>query len=292
MEQAVYIDTYFFTNFLYDFSVLYICGKIIHRQIVLMRLIASAVFGALWACFALLEVFYGAGSVYDRVIVSCAMVVIAFNQKSISGALKNIAAFLAVSFGIAGGIFALGFTFRVQRGLFLENGYFYFDFPYLTLILFFIISAIVYNLAFKIIRFYKSIKYVQTLVYQDDKYCKVKCLVDSGNLVKEPIFGKYVVICLFDKIKEILSEDIRAIITDNKDKNPSEILCELNNSPQFLRFSVSPCNTVENNKGILLTYRPDMIYIDGTLRRDAILGINFSKMDKDFDGLVSSELLS
>lgn len=292
MEQVVYADVYFFTNFLYDFSVLYICGKMIHRPTVPLRLVASAAFGALWACFALIGAFYAASSVYARVIVSCLMVVIAFKQKDILGAMKNIAAFLAVSFGIAGGIFAIGFTFGYERGIILKNGYFYFDFPYLTIALFFAISAVIYNLAFKIIRYYKETKYAQALIYQEEKNCKVKCLVDTGNLMKEPVLGRYVVVCLFDRIKEIMSEELQVKITENKNKSPSEILCDLNDSPQFFRFSVAPCKTVENKHGILLTYRPDMIYIDGVLRKDAVLGINFSRMDKDFDGLISNELLN
>ncbi len=167
-------------------------------------------------------------SIITKIILSVIMVYIAFNPQNIKKLCKQILIFYLTSF-IFGGVALYLIYFIKPQNVLIKNGLFAGKYV-LKVILF---GAIV---AFVIIKL--SIKIIKTKIQPKDMYCKVKlkingkeiqttAMIDTGNLVKEPITNIPVIIVesslMYDILPKEIINNLENILGGNFDDIPEEI---------------------------------------------------------------------
>lgn len=194
----------------------------------IIRILISGTIGSLYAMIIYVTQFKIYESIITKIILSVIMVYIAFNPQNIKKLCKQILIFYLTSF-IFGGVALYLIYFIKPQNVLIKNGLFAGKYV-LKVILF---GAIV---AFVIIKL--SIKIIKTKIQPKDMYCKVKlkingkeiqttAMIDTGNLVKEPITNIPVIIVesslMYDILPKEIINNLENILGGNFDDIPEEI---------------------------------------------------------------------
>lgn len=194
----------------------------------IIRILISGTIGSLYAMIIYVTQFKIYESIITKIILSVIMVYIAFNSQNIKKLCKQILIFYLTSF-IFGGVALYLIYFIKPQNVLIKNGLFAGKYV-LKVILF---GAIV---AFVIIKL--SIKIIKTKIQPKDMYCKVKlkingkeiqttAMIDTGNLVREPITNIPVIIVesslMYDILPKEIINNLENILGGNFDDIPEEI---------------------------------------------------------------------
>ena len=125
-------------------------------------------------------------------------------------------------------------------------------------------------------------------VFIGNKRTKIKALLDTGNMLKDPITQKPVVVATKRSLKTVLPqevlEDINNILGGDR----------LGDVKQFAnRIKVIPFKSLGNEHGILIGIKSNKIIVDNNEIKDVIIGIyekEFSRT-KRYDALIGIDLL-
>lgn len=194
----------------------------------IIRILISGAIGSLYAMIIYVTQFKIYESIITKIILSVIMVYIAFNPQNIKKLCKQILILYLTSF-IFGGVALYLIYFIKPQNVLIKNGLFAGKYV-LKVILF---GAIV---AFIIIKL--SIKIIKTKIQPKDMYCKVKlkingkeiqttAMIDTGNLVREPITNIPVIIVesslMYDILPKEIINNLENILGGNLDDIPEEI---------------------------------------------------------------------
>ena len=194
----------------------------------IIRILISGAIGSLYAMIIYVTQFKIYESIITKIILSVIMVYIAFNPQNIKKLCKQILIFYLTSF-IFGGVALYLIYFIKPQNVLIKNGLFAGKYV-LKVILF---GAIV---AFVIIKL--SIKIIKTKIQPKDMYCKVKlkingkeiqttAMIDTGNLVREPITNIPVIIVesslMYDILPKEIINNLENILGGNLNDIPEEI---------------------------------------------------------------------
>ena len=121
---------------------------------------------------------------------------------------------------------------------------------------------------------------------------KIKTMIDTGNLLKEPISKKDVVIVEKDSLKSIISKDI----LDNIQSILHGQWLESENLHSY-KLNLIPFSSLGNDNGLLIGFKPDYIKIyseEECVRNDVLIGIYDGKLSKNnlYTSLIGLDILS
>lgn len=209
--MTIYIDVVLIENLIMNYIILFATGIILKNEINHIRIILASLLGAIYSILAYTSVLNIYSSLILKIILSVIIVYIAYNPQNVKQLWKDILIFYLTSFVFGGAAFALIYIVKPQDIL-MKNGLFLGTYPLKTIILGTIIAFIVIITAFKI---------VKTKITKNDMFCKIKikvnkqeietkAMIDTGNLLKEPITNTPVIVVehtlLYESVpKEILN---------------------------------------------------------------------------------------
>ncbi|MBE6548026.1 MAG: hypothetical protein E7667_04005 [Ruminococcaceae bacterium] len=249
METYVFIDILFLINFSMDYLCLYISARILNRPRRAGRMIAASAIGALYSVISIFLSFSQTISLVSDVFVCFLMCVIAFHsKKQTKNTFVATLLYFAVSMAI-GGIMTALFNLLNKINLPLESidgdGVSVWGFAILA-ILGGIISILGGNLIFR----KKEIGICLLTITFNKNVLTLNALSDSGNLIKDAISGKPVII--IDKAAakgvvdtSILDDFMQGIHTKD---------------PAYSSMRITPINTV-SGRSALVILRADKIEI-------------------------------
>lgn len=202
MRYVVYIDVFFATNFLMDFLVMILAGRIIRPQTTILRCFLAAVVGAAITCIIL--VINPRSVIVVKIItygiISSIMVMIGYRIKNIKKYVRAVITLYLTTFVVAGifsGIyFFTAFRYMVIKGIPIIR------FIFLSAISFFITDYMLRQPWKNKMNKENDIYDVTLRLY--DKEVTLKALYDSGNSLMEPIEKIPVHIVEYDKIKPLI----------------------------------------------------------------------------------------
>ena len=193
MQGEVYADLLFLVNFSMDFLCFYLCARLLHRPLSLWRgMLASALGGVYAVAVLFLTVGRVPAFLIDALVcVALCAVAMASRREGWRSLLRLSALYLLVSMVLGGVMTALfsqlnripGVTDRVS-----EDG--------LSTWVFFgiaLISAVLTALWGRCFRRTVGKTRVTVIVEQEGKRAELAGIVDSGNLLRDPISGKVVI---------------------------------------------------------------------------------------------------
>ena len=206
MVTEVYADLLFLINFSMDYLCLYICARILHRKMSLFKMVIAAAVGGVYSIISLVLDLGGAISLAIDIVVCILMCAIVFAEKSrrISSTLLCSFLFLGISMMTGGAMTAI---FNLLNRLDLpidsigEDGIS----PYLFAILA-IISAIITLRGSDILSRKSTVTTCTLKVKIKQKEATFKALSDSGNLARDPLVGKPIIIVdrnIFSEIADL-----------------------------------------------------------------------------------------
>ena len=205
MEQTVYADIYFLINFSMDFLSLFLAAKLLDRRVALLRFILSATFGGLYACIALFLPFSGIFSFFVDAVACVLMVLIATaRRRQIKDTLIFSLVLGAVSILLGGAMTALFNLFnRIGLDRFFGDsgggdGISVWIFAILA-----VISGIISALGGRFFKRRSARRQGSVEISYGGVGVSLPCLLDSGNLLREPISNLPCIVVDIDSVKTL-----------------------------------------------------------------------------------------
>lgn len=217
-----------------------------------------------------------------KIILSIIMIYISFTPKNFKEMFKMIVLFYLISFVFGGA--ALGMIYMVNTGkISIQNGMIVGKYTIKTILIGVIIAFITSILAFKLVKskFSKNDLFCNIIIKINNKEIKTKAMVDTGNLLKEPITNIPVVVVehtLLDEIvaKEIL-DNIENILGGDLEKIPENI-----KNDYMSKLKVIPFSSLGKQNGMLLGLKADELKIEESN--------NMKNVDKVIIGMYNKKL--
>ncbi len=254
--MILYADILLAINFSMDFLSLFLCSIFLHLKVRKLRIILSSMLGALYALLQMVVTLNGASSIIVCTAVALMMVIIAFPYNNLKQTGIRLAIYLFVSTAL-GGIMSLVYTCMNKiLSSYIEN--YSYEQAYDTARLWIIISltAIISVVFSRIIVSKKEDKTAEISVEIGVKKYNILGLVDSGNLLKDPLSGKSVVLV----------------------SNKSEIGAEIEKFEDIYKKYI-PYSDIDG-EGLLKGIVPNEILVNGT----SVCAIIATVKSKDFGG--------
>lgn len=283
-------------NYIILFATLVIIkAKCRHQQ---ARLILSSIIGSIYAIIVYLNIMQIYANIFSKIILSIVMVYVAFNPKNFKQLSKQLLIFYLVSFIFGGCTFALIYFIKPENVI-INNGVFVGTYPIKVTLIAGTLAFIITQIAFKINRSKLNSKntFFNIEIFYEDKILKVKALLDSGNMLKDPISELPVVIVEKEKIEEIIPKDFLNYI-ENILGGDTKREYKDNNIQEYLsKVRMVPFMSIGQENGMLTGIRVDKIRINtediNVEKNNAIVGIYDKKLTKDnkYNALIGLNLL-
>ena len=295
-KLTVYIDIVLLENICMNYIILLGLGYIIKLKINYLRIFVSSLIGAIYAVLAYSRIFPLYTNFLVKIVLSICMVYIAYNPKKIKGLIKELIVFYLVSFALGGCAFALLYWIKPQE-IFMENGVFIGTYPIKIVLMGGLLGIAITYISFKLVKnkMNKSELVYDIKIKLEEKEITTKVLLDTGNMLKEPLSNIPVVLIEKDILigllpKELIYEQEQIIGGDLKKQDNIEYKYKT-------RLKIIPYTSVGKENGIILGIKADKISIltdvNEIVKKEVIVGIynkRFSKSGKYF-GLIGLDIL-
>ena len=296
--MTIYLDIILCENLLMNYIILFATYVIIkpkekHPQI---RIILSSLIGSVYAVIVYLNILSIYSNLFAKIILSIVMVYVAFNPKNAKVLLKQILIFYLVSFIFGGCTFALIYFIKPEN-VRMKNGVFVGVYPLKVGLIAGAIAFVTTQIAFKINKSKLNNKntFFNIQLYYKDQSITVKALLDSGNMLKDPISQAPVIIVERESLSKIIPEKvldyIGNIIGGDETENKQDI------QEYLSKIRMVPFMSLGKENGMLVGIRLDKIKIEtediDIQKENVIAGIYEKRLTKDnkYNALIGLNLL-
>lgn len=296
--MTVYLDVILIENLCMNYIILFATGYIMKLKIKQFRIIISSLIGGIYAIIAYMEIIPVYSNLISKIILSISMVYIAYYPKNIKLCLKELLLFYLVSFVFGGCAFALLYIIKPQNIL-MKNGVYIGTYPIKVAIIGALLGFILTYLAFKIIkgRITKKSVFYKITIFFKEKTVEVTAMLDTGNLLKDPISQMPVILIQKNKLSQIIPKNILDNLENVLGGGYSLNISETERNEYFSKFKIIPFNSIGKQNGMLIGFKADKIQIDINDNveevKNVIIGIyngKFSKSEK-YSALIGLDIL-
>lgn len=295
--MTIYIDVIFFENLIMNSIILYATSIILKIKVKVIRLIISSSIGALYAIILYISKMSIYNSLISKIILAVIMLYIAFKPQNIKKLCKEILIFYLTSF-VFGGVALYLIYFINPKQISIKNGMFAGENILKIIILGGIVAFIVIKISFKIIKTKMNSKdmFCDIHIQIGDKNISTKAMLDTGNLVKEPITNIPVIIVESSLLYEILPKEILNnldnILKGDLTNIPEEI------QEQYLpKLRCIPFSSLGKQNGMLLGIRAEKLEVskddEVKVTKNIIVGLYEKSLTKrgEYRALIGIELV-
>ena len=282
--MTVYLDVIFLENLIINYIILYATGIILKIQIKNLKIFFASLIGAIYSIIYYIVQLGLYSNFIIKLILSVVMIYIAFNSTSFKMLAKQVLLFYLVSFVFGGATIAIIYMVNSQN-ITIQNGVFIGNYTMVTVCIGIIIAYIVVIIAFKM---------VKTKISKKDLICDIevkingkgimtKGMIDTGNLLKEPITNLPVIVMeytlLYDVIPREILNNLEKILEGDLSKIPEKI------QEQYIpKLKVIPFTSLGKQNGMLLGVKAEKVVIkhnDEVKKIDkAVIGIYDKSLTK------------
>lgn len=256
--MIVYVDVVILENIVMNYIILISVGILGKFKIHSFRILISSIFGSTYAIISIyIKNISWILNIMVGLIFSIIMIIIAFPKTKFKELYKKIILYYVSSFIFGGIAFAVSTQITVKvMNLSIISGIIGLCFIFITI---------------KIILNRRKMKSMicNIKIFYNNKSIELKGFIDSGNMLKEPISKKDVIIVEKKSLKTLLDnkflDDIDNIL--NGKWLPSNIKTN---------FILIPFYSLGKNNGIIIGFKPEYIeinYLDQIIRKEVIVGI-------------------
>ena len=290
---TVYLDIIFLENLCINCIILLATAIICKNAISVARILLSSLIGSIYAVVVYLSISEIFSNIILKILLSVCMVHIAYNSKNTKALLKQLLIFYLTSFTFGGVAFALLYFVKPQEIL-IKNGVLIGTYPIKIALVGVIVGFTIITIAFKNYKKKLSKKdmFCNITINFQNKYKTIRAMIDTGNLLKEPLSGSPVVVVEKEELLEIIPKEILS--------NAEEIISGKYNTSlneYASKFRVIPFTSLGKENGLLLGLKIDNLQIEYDEQENnikgAIVGIYNKKLTKtnNYNALVGLDIL-
>lgn len=296
--MTIYLDVVLIENLCMNYIILFATGYLLKIKMNHIRLILSAILGGIYSILAYMEILEIYSNFALKIVLSIVMVYMAYHAKNVKQLAKQLIFFYLTSFVFGGCAFALLYFIKPQEIL-IRNGTYIGTYPLKITILGGIVGFTITVIAFHFVKkkITKKNMYCNITIYFEEKNVTATALLDTGNMLKDPITSMPVIVVEKEILKNILPE----IILNNLNKIiggdvPKEIY-EDENLEYITKFRVIPFSSIGKTNGMLLGFKANKVEIKDEesieTRNNVIVGIYENKLSKknQYSALIGLDLL-
>ena len=232
--MTIYIDIIFIENIIMNTIILYATSIILKQKIKIIRLLISSTIGATYSIIMYITKLPIYSSIISKFILSIVMIYIGFRPNNFKKMFKQIIIFYLTSF-VFGGVALNLIYFLRPENISIKNGLFAGEYALKVIMFGAIIAFLIIKISMRIIKtkFNNKNMYCNIKLKINEKQIETKAMIDTGNLVKEPITNTPVVIVEESLLEGVIPKEIL--------RNLENILCgNLENLPQKIQDEYLP----------------------------------------------------
>ena len=280
--MTIYIDIVFIENIIINYIILIATALISKIKIRHVPIMLSSILGGLYSILNYIISLSLFENIVFKLILSFVMIKIAFYSLNLKRFFKTIVMFYLTSFTFGGVSFMLLFLVSPENIIY-ENGHFIGTYPIkvaiiggvLGFIIIFVVSKIIKN------RLVSSNLLCELEIFYNGKNNKIKTLIDTGNLLKEPISKEDVIIVERESLRDFIDDKVFREIKNIMNGN---LLGEVSEDLYKYKFKIIPFASLGNENGVLIGFKPDYIKIyspeEDVVKNNVLIGIYDGKLSK------------
>ena len=262
--MTIYLDIIFLENFILNLILLYAVGIETKSKIKFYRIVIASILGSIYAIILYIvknEFLY---SIVMKFMLSMVMVYVSFETKGFKDLLKKMLYFYLTSFVFGGGALALIYIVNTGK-ISIQNGQIQGSYTILTIMIGIIIAFITIIIAFRLKKnkISKDDLMCNIEIKINNKEVKTKAMIDTGNLLKEPITNIPVVVVEHILLKKIIPNEILDNIDNILGGDLSGISESIKNQ-YILKMKVLPFTSLGKQNGMLLGIKAQELKIEET----------------------------
>lgn len=278
--MTVYIDIVLLENIFMNYIILFATAVINKVEIKLLRIFIASLLGGIYAIMLYISELEIYKTLVLKILLSITMIYIALKPPNIKKCLKQLLIFYLASFTFGGTAFALLYFINPAEIL-MRNGIYIGSYPIKIAILGGIIGCVTIVVAFKIAKGRMTSKnmYCKINIELEGKTAESIAMIDSGNLLKEPISGNPVAVVETNILKQLLPNNILDNIKQIIEGQIEQI------TPEYAsKLRIIPFTSLGMQNGMLLGIKADKItinYDDEQIENNnIIIGLYDKKLSK------------
>lgn len=295
--MTIYIDIVLIENLIMNYIILFTTGIILKLKIRYLRNFIASLLGAIYSIIAYAGILKIYSSFILKIVLSILIVYIAFNPQSYKKMWKDLLIFYLTSFAFGGATFALIYIVKPQD-IIMKNGLFLGTYPLKTVMLGTAIAFAIIISAFSIVKSKISKKdiFYEIKIKINNKTVTTRAMIDTGNMLKEPITNTPVVVVehtlLYECMPKEILNNIDNILGGDFEKVPEDI-----KEKYILKLKLIPFSSLGKQNGMLLGIKPEYIKINNEekeeLKKNVIIGIYNKSLTKkgEYRALMGIELI-
>ena len=296
--MTIYLDVVIVENLIMDAIIIYATAIVLKVKIRHLRIIISSLIGAIYSVLSYISDLEIYNNLFLKIFLSIVMVYIAFSPQNIKTLMKQILIFYLTSFLFGGVAFALIYVIKPQEIL-MKNGLFLGMYPLKTVFLGAIVATAILITAFKVVKsnITKKDMMCNISIELNNKTVNIKTMIDTGNMLKEPISGLPVIVventALYELIPKEILDNLDDILGGDFQKIPDNI-----KSTYIAKLKWIPYSSLGKQNGMLVGIKADKAIVekdDQVIEHDnVIVGIYNKSLTKrgEYRGLIGVELLN
>ena len=294
--MTIYIDIIIVENLIMNYIILYATGLISKNKISHLRIIFASIIGAIYAVTEYISKLNIYSNILLKIILSIVIVFIAFYPQNVKKMFKLLVLFYLTTFTFGGVATYLIYVLKPQN-IIIKNGMYVGTYVLKVIFIGAIVGTIILIIAFK---------FAKNKITKEDMICKVKIklngkeivldtMVDTGNMLKEPLTGNPVVVVektsLYDLMPKEILNNTELILGGDFGKIPENIKNEY-----ISRLKIIPFSSLGKQNGMLIGIKPEKLYVineqSEEKKDNAIIGIYNKSLTKrgEYNALIGIDL--
>lgn len=280
MEQAIYGDLYFIVNFTMDTLSLYLTAKLLRLPCAGWRL---AIGGAVGAFYSVLSLFLPDGNLLSAataLLIPCLLCLLTFGWQNVRAFLRELTAFWVLSILLGGAVtavcYAVGAWGKKQVSVGGTVQPLMGDLPFWGLLFIALLATALVTLLLKV---RKPTARTAEITVEEEASVRLNALVDSGNLLTEPISGLPVIVVDRSQVSAILPDELRFLASPSEQHPHST----------SRRLRLIPCKTA-SGESMLYGFIPKRLLVAG-VPRSACIAVGQLPKNSDYVAIMPTTLL-
>lgn len=296
--MTIYLDVVLIENLCMNYIILFATGYLLKRKRNHLRLILSAFIGGVYSILAYMQILEIYSNFFLKIILSIVMVYIAYHAKTIKNLAKELLFFYLTSFVFGGCAFALLYFIKPEE-IFMLNGSYVGTYPLKIAILGGIVGFTITVICFHFVKAKLSKKdvYCSICIFFGEKQITTTALLDTGNMLKDPITSMPVMVVEKDILNNILPNSLLNHLDQIIGGDVPKEVYEDENLEYIRRFRVIPFSSIGKTNGMLLGFKANKVLIEqeetNRIIENIIIGIYEGKLSKkgQYSALIGLDLL-
>lgn len=294
--MTIYVDIIIVENLIMNLIILYATGLILKIKVSFFRLLLASLIGAIYAALQYISNMKILSNIMIKTFLSIIIIWVAFHPQNMKKMCKQLLLFYLTTFTFGGVATYLIYVLKPQN-IIIKNGMYVGTYVLKVIFIGAILGTGILLISFKISKnkISKKDMICKILIKLNGKEITLNTMVDTGNMLREPITGNPVAVVEKNSLYDVLPKEIlnntESILGGDFGKIPEDIKQEYIPKLKFIPFS-----SLGKQNGMLIGIKPEKLKVINEEmeeeRADAIIGIYNKSLTKrgEYNALIGIEL--